>query len=135
MEKTYILTGLTAILMILNSNAMAEDVKTLETATESEGTTPQKIVPPVELKTVMNAYVPEPQQVAGVQLSANKRIQYMIDNYTTPQLAQQAVQLNQAEINQARISGQKPPAKLTRAILDDREKIADYLREHYKFKY
>jgi len=136
MNKFFLLTGVVASLLLINSYAMAEDTENpVTTETESEDITDQKIVPPVDLDNVMNAYVPSPNQVAGVQLSANKRIQYMVDNYTTPKLAQFAVRLNQSEIQAAKLSGQKPPATLSRAVLEDREKIADYLREHYKFKY
>ncbi|MBO6281978.1 MAG: hypothetical protein J6N49_05570 [Alphaproteobacteria bacterium] len=134
MKKFFLLTSTAAILAFLNSYALAADINNTAVS-GTENTEAQNTDKSLDLDNVMNAYVPAPSQIASIQLSTNKRIQYMIDNYTTPQLAQHAIQLNQAEIQAAKLSGQEPPAKLTRAILEDREKIADYLRDHYKFKY
>lgn len=134
MNTKVLLTCLTSTLILLAFQVRAEEAEK-NTVTQSAVTTIEKMVEPADLDNVMDAYVPSPKKVAKAQFSENKRIQYMVDNYTLPQLARYAVQLNQAEINRAKVSGQKPPAKLTRTILEDREKIADYLRSHYKFTY
>lgn len=89
----------------------------------------------VDIKTVSNLYVPAPEDIANVQLYNNKEIEYMVENYSTPQLAKVAIELNKAQTEAARMNGSTPPARLTKEILSDKEKIADYLRSQYKFSY
>ncbi|MBR1600936.1 MAG: hypothetical protein IJ677_05090 [Alphaproteobacteria bacterium] len=89
----------------------------------------------VDTRTVSDLYVPAPEDIANVQLYSNKEIAYMVENYSTPELAKVAIQLNKAQIEAAKMNGSKPPARLTKEILTDKEKIADYLRSQYKFSY
>ena len=88
-----------------------------------------------DIDSVQNAYVPAPKDVAKIQLESNKRVEYMIENYTLPELAQYAVRMNEAQRNAAKLSGEQIPPRLTREILEDRNKIADYLRSQYKYNY
>lgn len=111
---------LASALILIGIPAMAEDfTKDLKT----------------DINDVNNAYVPSPKDVAKMQLESNKRIEYMIENYTLPELAQYAVRMNDAQRNAARLSGEQMPPRLTREILENRNKIADYLRSQYKYNY
>lgn len=89
----------------------------------------------VDTKTVGNLNVPAPQDIAHIQLYSNKEIEYMIKNYSTPELAKRAIQINKAQTEIAKQNGSELPPKLTREILSDKEKIAEYLRSLYKFSY
>ena len=111
---------LASALILIGIPAMAEDF------TENLKT---------DLNSVKDAYVPAPKDVAKMQLDANKRVEYMIENYTLPELAQYAVRMNDAQRNAAKLSGEQIPPRLTREILEDRDKIADYLRSQYKYNY
>ncbi|MBQ8672117.1 MAG: hypothetical protein IJ525_06320 [Alphaproteobacteria bacterium] len=89
----------------------------------------------VDLNSVMDAYVPSPVNVIEAQHGSNKDIQYMLDNYSLPELARYAMNINKRAIKEAKIRNTTPPPKLTREILTDREKIGEYLRSLYKFEY
>lgn len=89
----------------------------------------------VNLKYVQEANVVAPSNVAQAQRSTNNEIEYMIENYSLPELARYAVHLNKLQIKEAKLSGKVPPAKLTKEILSDRQKIGEYLRSFYKFSY
>ena len=87
----------------------------------------------VDTRTVGDLYVPAPEDIADIQMYSNKEINYMVENYSTPELAKIAIQLNKAQTEAAKMNGSTPPAKLTKEILTDKEKIADYLRSQYNF--
>lgn len=89
----------------------------------------------VDTKTVSDLYVPAPEDIANIQLYSNKEIEYMVENYSLPQMAKAAIELNRAQTEAAKMNGSTPPARLTKEILSDKEKIADYLRSQYKFSY
>jgi len=89
----------------------------------------------VDMRTVSDLNVPAPEDIANIQLYSNKDIAYMVENYSTPELAKIAIKLNKAQIAMAQKNGTTPPDKLTREILTDKQKIADYLRSQYKFSY
>ena len=80
-------------------------------------------------------YAPKPKDVAQAQLSTYKDVEYMVENYSLPELARVAIRINKVAIAQARKNGTTPPAKLTREMIQDREKLADYIRSQYKFTY
>lgn len=89
----------------------------------------------MDLDTVGDSYVAKPRDVAKAQHTMNLRLQKMYDTYSLPELAQQALQINQARIRSARRAGKTPPMPLTREILSDREKIIEYLKSEYKIEY
>ena len=89
----------------------------------------------LDLDHVGNAYVASPTNVAKAQRSFNNRLQNMYDTYSLPELAQQALHINQARIRAAKRNGEEPPAVLSREILSDRDKIIEYLKEEYKVRY
>lgn len=89
----------------------------------------------LDLDHVGNSYVASPVNVAKAQRSMNNRLQNMYDTYSLPELAQQAMHINQARIRSAKRNGETPPPVLTREILSDRDKIIEYLKEEYKVTY
>ena len=89
----------------------------------------------VDTRSVADLNVPAPEDIAEIQAANNREINYMLEKYSTPQLAKEAIQLNRAQIEAAKRSGVTPPARLTEDILTDRNKLADYLRSQYKFRY
>lgn len=111
---------------ILNANIVLFSVITLASVAFAQE---------IDLKSVQQANVPAPQAIAQAQRSANNEIEYMIENYSLPKLAQYAVHLNQLQIKEAKASGDTIPPKLTKEILSDRQKIGEYLRSFYKFSY
>ena len=82
-----------------------------------------------------NWNVASPTDIAEARRTDMSQIEYMADNYSLSELALYAVRLNKSQIETAKRSGVTPPAKLTRDILQDRDKIVDYLRHQYDFKY
>lgn len=80
-------------------------------------------------------YVPDPENIAGIQRYDNREIEYMVQNYSAPELAREAIRINNAQRQAALRSGATPPAKLTREILQSKEKTAEWLRSQYKFSY
>lgn len=80
-------------------------------------------------------YMVPPQKISAVQYSAEKNIQYMLDNYSLERMAQYAVRLNQAEIKAAEMQGTQIPAKLSPETLQSKDKIAQYLRSLYRYEY
>ena len=144
MKKAILLSFVLATATLLSFNSYAEDEITARLQKQANDIAILKqnakkelesLAPQIDRDHVMNSNVPSPREVVNIEASNNRHIQYMIDNYTLPQLAQQAIQLNKAEIEQAKADKKAVPAKLTREILEDRDKIADYLRQHYKFRY
>ena len=89
----------------------------------------------VDTRSVADLNVPAPEDIAEIQAASNREINYMLDNYSTPQLAREAIRLNKAQIAAAQKSGITPPARLSKEMLSDRNKLADYLRSQYKFSY
>ena len=89
----------------------------------------------VDLKYVQKANVVSPHDIAQAQRSTNNEIEYMIENYSLPELARYAVNLNKQQIKEAQAGGSEVPDKLTKEILSDRQKISEYLRSFYKFSY
>ncbi|MCQ2734961.1 MAG: hypothetical protein MJ212_03300 [Alphaproteobacteria bacterium] len=111
---------LASALILIISPAMSEDfTKNLKT----------------DITNVNEANVPSPKDIAKIQLESNKRVEYMVENYTLPELAQYAIRMNEAQRNSAKLNGTQIPPRLTREILEDRNKIADYLRSQYKYTY
>lgn len=144
MKKAFLVNFVLAITILLSFNSYAKDDVTarlqkqandIATLKQNAKKELESLTPQIDLDHVMNSNVPSPREVGQIEAVSNRRIQYMIDNYTLPQLAQQAIQLNKAEIEQAKMDKKEIPAKLTREILEDREKIADYLRQYYKYRY
>ena len=82
----------------------------------------------------LNANEPSLTEIAKIQSGTNQEIEYMLDNYSLPQLAQYAVRVNRAQREAAKRAGTTLPPKLTREILQDREKIGQYLRSQYAFE-
>ena len=89
----------------------------------------------VDIDSVKNLNLPSPRSIVQAQRASNSEIDYMIENYSLPELARFAVQLNQQQIKEAEMRGATPPARLTKAILADKQKIGEYLRSFYKFSY
>ena len=89
----------------------------------------------VDTRTVADLNVPAPEDIAEIQAFSNREINYMLQKYSTPQLAKTAIEINRAQIEAAKKNGTTPPAKLTEDILTNRDKLADYLRSQYKFSY
>lgn len=76
-----------------------------------------------------------PTDVAKTQTGANRSVQLILDTYSDEELRNYAVRVNNADRKAARLSGQLIPAKLNENTLNNREKIGEYLRSRYKFKY
>jgi len=110
--------GLLIILFVLDINIMSDSYA-------------QK----VDTDSILNAYVAPPSEVAKAQFDENREIQYMIDNYSVEEMAQLAIQLNQALRREAISAGETPPAKLSAEVLQNKEKLGEYLRSQYKFSY
>lgn len=89
----------------------------------------------VDLDTVGQANVPSPRAIAQAQRATNNEVDYMVEHYSLPELARYAIQINKLQIKEAQKSGTTPPAKLTKEILSDKQKIGEYLRSFYKYTY
>ncbi len=77
----------------------------------------------------------EPEKIVDARRSMMAAIRYMEQNYSTEQFAQYAVRLNQSDRRRAINKGQTPPEQLSKEILQDKEKIADYLRSRQEWIY
>ena len=77
----------------------------------------------------------EPEKIVSAQRSMRVAIRYMEQNYSTEQLAQYAMRLNQSDRRKAISKGQTPPEPLSKGVLQDKEKIADYLRSRQEWTY
>lgn len=89
----------------------------------------------MDLDTVADKYVVSPAKIAKAQHGMNSHLQRMYDTYSLPELARHALHLNQAQIRAAKRRGTEVPKPLTREILSDRDKIIEYLKSEYEFKY
>lgn len=89
----------------------------------------------VDLRTVGDLNVPAPEDIANIQVYSNREIEYMVKHYSTARLAKVAIDMNRTQTAAAKRNGTKPPARLTKEILSDKQKIAEYLRSQYKFSY
>lgn len=89
----------------------------------------------VDLRSVGDLNVPAPEDIANIQVYSSREIEYMVKNYSTAKLAKIAIDMNRAQTAEAKRNGTKLPARLTKEILSDKDKIADYLRSQYKFSY
>ncbi|MBR1824973.1 MAG: hypothetical protein IJ770_00095 [Alphaproteobacteria bacterium] len=88
-----------------------------------------------DMNTVGDAYVASPAAIAAIQNMQNGEIDYMIENYSQPELAQYAVEMYKAEVRVAKQKGTELPPKPTKEMLADKQKIGEYLRSFYKFSY
>ena len=76
-----------------------------------------------------------PEAVVSIQDTQDSEIEYMIENYSQPELAQYTVEMYKTAVRNAKINGNELPPKPTREILNDKQKIGEYLRSFYKFTY
>lgn len=89
----------------------------------------------VDTRTVSDLNVPAPEDIANIQLYSNREINYMVEHYSVPQMAKYVIDVNKAQIATAKMNGNPLPPRLTKEILSDKNKMADYLRSQYKFSY
>jgi hypothetical protein len=89
----------------------------------------------VDTRTVSDLNVPAPEDIANIQMYSNREINYMVKNYSVPQMAKYVIEVNKAQIATAKMNGNPLPPRLTKEILSDKNKMADYLRSQYKFSY
>ena len=83
---------------------------------------------------VTNLHEESPEEIAIIERSGNHRVQYMLDNYTLAEMAQYAIEYNKAQIAAAKNGETTPPQRLTKEILQDKEKIAEYLRSQFQIR-
>ena len=79
--------------------------------------------------------VPSPTDIVSAQYAENANLEYMIEHYTTEELAQYAIRVSRAQRDAARRTGQPLPEKLTKEQLQSKEALRDYLRSMYNFSY
>lgn len=88
-----------------------------------------------DMNSVGNANVASPAAIAAIQSVQNDEIDYMIENYSQPELAKYAVEMYKAEVRAAKLKGAELPPQPTKEMLADKQKIGEYLRSFYKFSY
>ena len=76
-----------------------------------------------------------PDAITALQNTQNNEIEYMIEHYSQPELAQYAVEMYKAEVRNDKLTGKQIPPKPTREMLADKQKIGEYLRSFYKYSY
>lgn len=76
-----------------------------------------------------------PEAIANLQNTQDSEIDYMVEHYSQPELAQYAVEMYKAEVRNAKLTGKALPPRPTREILSDKQKIGEYLRSFYKYSY
>lgn len=81
------------------------------------------------------ANVAPPKTVVDLQNPQDTEIDYMIEHYSQPELAKYAIEMYKTEVRNAKLKGIEPPEKPTREMLEDKQKIGEYLRNFYKFSY
>lgn len=79
--------------------------------------------------------VPSPEAIVAAQSVENAQLEYMMQHYTTEQMAQYAIRISRAQRAAAKKAGQPLPEKLTKEQLQSKEALRDYLRSMYNFKY
>lgn len=82
-----------------------------------------------------NANVASPTDISAILSSSEKDLQYMLDHYSDTELRNFAISLNNAQIIAAKQNNLPIPQKLSKETLNNREKIANYLRSLYDYKY
>ena len=106
---------------------------TAASAGEIRRLTPQDQMPEKEKIDILN--VPSPEDIVSAQYAENLNLQYMMDHYTTEQMAQYPIRISRAQRDAARRAGQPLPPKLTKEQLQSKEAMRDYLRSMYNFSY
>lgn len=76
-----------------------------------------------------------PERIAKTQRATAAHIQYMLQNYSLEEMAQYAIRINNNERQIAIDANRTPPARLSQEILQDKEKIAQYLRSRFDWTY
>jgi hypothetical protein len=112
-----------AVLMFVG-NAYAGEIRKLTPEDKSE---------PKATVGILN--VASPSDVADAQQTENADLEYMMDNYSTEEMAQYAIQVSRAQRAAAVRNGQTPPPKLTQEQLRDKQQMRDYLRSLYNYVY
>jgi len=79
--------------------------------------------------------IPSPESIVAAQSAQNAQLEYMMEHYTTEQMAQYAIRISRAHIAAARKAGTPPPARLTKEQLSSKEALRDYLRSMYNYTY
>ncbi len=90
---------------------------------------------PSSKMSVGNANVASPTDISAILHTSEKDLQYMLDHYSDAELRNFAISLNRAQIIAAQQNNLSIPQKLSNETLNNREKIADYLRSLYDYKY
>lgn len=89
-------------------------------------------------QTVSGANIPNiapPEAIADLQNTQDSEIEYMITNYSQPELAQYTIEMYKTAVRSAKLTGKELPPKPTREMLADKQKIGEYLRSFYKYSY
>ena len=76
-----------------------------------------------------------PEQIADLQNTQDLEIEYMLANYSQPELAKYTIEMYKAAARNAKLTGKELPPKPTREMLADKQKIGEYLRSFYKYSY
>ena len=76
-----------------------------------------------------------PTDIAKIQNSARREIQFMLDTYSDAELQAYAKRINKQAIKNAKENGKTVPPKLSKEILSDRKKIGEYLRSFYDYEF
>ena len=92
-------------------------------------------VKPVPKEPVGNLNVISPTDVATVQYSAEKSLQYIFANYSDRELRDLVISYNKAEREAARRNKTVMPEKVDKETLQSRENMAEYLRSFYQYRY
>ncbi len=77
-----------------------------------------------------------PSQIeVGAYRPREKEIDYIVEHSTNGELRDYAKMLNMKEREEAKLAGITLPEKLSDEILNDKEKLIEYIRSCYKFPY
>lgn len=82
-----------------------------------------------------NANFISPTDILEATRPMERDVQYILNTYSDAQLRQYVVALNKSQILTAKQAKTAVPEKISNSVLQDREKMAEYLRSFYQYKY
>lgn len=82
-----------------------------------------------------NANFISPTDILETTRPMEQDVQQILNTYSDAQLRQYVVALNKSQILAAKQAKTAVPAKISNSVLQDREKMAEYLRSFYQYKY
>ncbi len=92
----------------------------------------------INYSSIVNSVTPygiSQEEASKIKAASNRSFENILNTHDDAQLRQLALSMNKAEIRAAKSSRNLIPPKLSAETLNHRDKVIEYLRSRYEYKY